>query len=59
MKIELNQDDILKVLAEKFSVHESDIRLNICNEVKFNEDDEKHTVQRVYANIDSCDVRLR
>ena len=57
MKVELNQDDIIKVLAEKFSVHESDIRLNICDEVEYNEDDEKHTVQRIYANIDSCDVR--
>ena len=39
------------------SVHESDIRLSIHNEVEYNEDDEKHTVQRVCASIDSCDVR--
>lgn len=57
MKVELNQDDIIKVLAEKFSVHESDIRLSVHNEIEYNEDDEKHTVQRVCANIDSCDVR--
>ena len=57
MKVELNQDDIIKVLAEKFSVHESDIRLSIHDEIEYNEDDEKHTVQRVCANIDSCDVR--
>ena len=57
MKVELNQDDIIKVLAEKFSVHESDIRLSIHDEIEPNEDDEKHTVQRVCASIDSCNVR--